>query len=122
MAKPTIPAELGYIRTETVITIPEGHRPDAVDGRKSRFTVTEVTFARRTDLGTYWVGLKGRRYDKHNTWAEIGYAITPAGEITPHHRLGPAPDFVNELFDRLAAGEFRAGVYAHVPAGEDRFA
>jgi hypothetical protein len=81
-------------RTETHETYSVSGAPTMRDPSRCEFEPETVTVIHR-DI-PWWVGVKGRR-TRSGRYTETGYSITSSGEIEPHYRNGPAPQWLADL-------------------------
>ncbi len=103
-----IEAELEYVDTKTVVRV--SGAPPMTDRRFNRFTPDEVTFAQRSDLGLYWIGVRGHK-EADGTVTDTGFSVTVSCRIISNERSSVVPPtWLDEMVERFAAGHFRPGV------------
>lgn len=112
--KSHIHAELIAIETRTVIAVMGC--PEMLDSHLEPFMPDEVTLIQRTRSGLTWVGIRGRRTENGlNT--ETGFAVSLSCQIERNkHSNEMPPDWLDDVVERLAAGEFREGVHVAHPS------
>lgn len=81
-------------QTETHETYTVAGAPIMRDPSRCEFEPETVLIIHR-DV-PWWVGVKGRRV-KSGRYTETAYSITSDGEIMPHYRNGPAPQWLTDL-------------------------
>ena len=92
--------EIAELPTKIVRTFHvRGATPTMRDPSRCEFTPEEITVDSREGHRPHYIEVKGRR-TKTGRITRTAYRIAPDGMVEPHHRNGPAPDWLAELISR----------------------